>query len=85
MHWTAGFGLVVISNVAWPAASDVRCYATSPGIMVMAKYFILAALCAVLSVALSVDREQGASIGFGVSAGLCVVAAAIAEARKPPT
>ena len=50
----------------------------------MVKYFGLAALCGILCVAFGLDREQSPSIGFGVSAGLCVVAAALVERRKPP-
>ncbi len=46
-------------------------------------YFGIAALFAVLAIGLASDRNQ-ASIGFGVSSGLCIVAAAIAETRKPP-
>jgi len=51
----------------------------------MAKYFLLALIFGMLSMGLAADNMGNhAAIGFGVSAGLCVLAAAVAEQRSKP-
>lgn len=45
----------------------------------MAKYFLLAFVFALLALGLAANNEGSPAIGFGVSAGLCILAAAVVE------
>ncbi|MFH1024990.1 MAG: hypothetical protein V1809_16540 [Planctomycetota bacterium] len=48
----------------------------------MTRYFLLAVVFAALAFGTSADKNHGAAVGFGVSAGLCVLAAAVVECRR---
>jgi hypothetical protein len=46
------------------------------------KYFVLAAVAALGAILVNLDGHAGLACGFAISAGLCIVAAAIAESKK---
>ncbi|MFK7788980.1 MAG: hypothetical protein AB8C95_05715 [Phycisphaeraceae bacterium] len=50
----------------------------------MGKYFLLAFVFALLALGMAANGEGSPAIGFGVSAGLCVLAAAVVERGKTP-
>ena len=51
-------------------------------ILVRHKYFVLAVVAVIASLIAAEERMPGTACGFAVAAGLCVVAAAIVEAKK---
>ena len=49
----------------------------------MAKYFLLAFVFAIVSLGIAGNDGGSPAIGFGVSAGLCILAAAVVERGTP--